>query len=53
MISERQNLINFIKQTMPMSDNIALLIAGNFEQISLVKNDFLLQEGTICRIPFS
>mgnify|MGYP002079787323 FL=1 len=48
MISERQSLITFIKQTMPMSDNIAQLIAGNFEPVSFLKNDFLLKEGTIC-----
>jgi hypothetical protein len=47
MISERQSLITFIKQTMPMSDNIAQLIAGNFEPVSFLKNDFLLKEGTI------
>ena len=48
MILERQNLINFIKQTMPMSDNIAREIVDNFEPISIGKNDFLLKEGTIC-----
>jgi len=45
---ERQNLFNFIKQTMPMSDNIARDIADNFEPISICKNDFLLKGGTIC-----
>jgi len=48
MILERQNLINFIKQTLPMSDNIAREIADNFETISICKNDFLLKEGKIC-----
>jgi len=48
MISERQNLINFIKQTMPMSDNTAQIIAGNFEPISFLKHDYLLKEGNIC-----
>jgi CRP-like cAMP-binding protein len=48
MILERQNLINFIKQTMPMSDNIACEIADNFESMTILKNDFLLKEGTIC-----
>jgi CRP-like cAMP-binding protein len=47
-MSERQNLINFIKQTMPMSDNTAQIIAGNFEPISFLKHDFLLKEGNIC-----
>jgi CRP-like cAMP-binding protein len=48
MITERQNLVNFIKQTMPMSDNIAQIIADNFEPISFVKHDFLLKEGNLC-----
>ena len=48
MISERQNLISFIKQTMPMSDNTAQIIAGNFEPISFLKHDYLLKEGNIC-----
>lgn len=48
MITERQNLINFIKLTMPMSDNIAREIADNFEPSSLYKNDFLLKEGKTC-----
>lgn len=47
-MSERQNLINFIKQTMPMSDNTAQIIAGNFEPISFLKHDYLLKEGNIC-----
>jgi CRP-like cAMP-binding protein len=48
MISEKQKLINLIKQTMPMSDNIAVDIANNFEHTSIGKNEFLLKEGKIC-----
>jgi CRP-like cAMP-binding protein len=48
MVIERQNLINFVKQTMPMSDIIARDIADNFELMSICKNDFLLKEGKIC-----
>jgi CRP-like cAMP-binding protein len=33
---------------MPMSDNIAREIADNFESMTILKNDFLLKEGTIC-----
>ncbi len=48
MISEKQKLINLIRQTMPMSDNIASEIAENFEPVSLNKNDLLLKEGSVC-----
>jgi CRP-like cAMP-binding protein len=48
MISERQNLINFIKQTIDMSDIIAHEIANHFEPVSIRKNDFILKEGAVC-----
>ncbi|MEI8047912.1 MAG: Crp/Fnr family transcriptional regulator [Bacteroidota bacterium] len=47
-MTERQNLISFIKLAMPMGDNKASEIAENFEPVSLNKNDFLLREGSVC-----
>jgi len=48
MNAERQNLINFIRQTIPMPEGEAQDIASHFERASLKKNDFLLREGAIC-----
>jgi CRP-like cAMP-binding protein len=47
MISERKHLIDFIKYSIDMSDNIARDIADNFEPVSLSKNDFLLKIGNV------
>lgn len=48
MDAERQNLVDFIKKTIPMSDSEAKDIANHFVRVSLKKNDFLLSEGAIC-----
>lgn len=48
METDKKFLINFIRQTIPIANNVAENIAGNFEQIHLKKNDFLLKHGQIC-----
>jgi len=47
MKSERNTLIRFIKDTYPVSDYAANLIAENFEHKSLPKNTQTLKEGKI------
>jgi CRP-like cAMP-binding protein len=48
METDRKFLINFIRQTIPISHNVAENIAGNFQRTTLKKNDFLLQQGRVC-----
>lgn len=47
MISDRKILTQFIKDTFPISNYAAKLIADNFEHISLSKNTLTLKEGKI------
>jgi CRP-like cAMP-binding protein len=47
MTSSRQTLIQFIKETFPVSDYAAKLIADNFEYTALNKNNLTLEEGKI------
>src|SRR5215213_4004748 len=48
MDPEKLFLINFIKQTYPVSDNILKEIIANFQFISINKNDYILKEGKVC-----
>jgi CRP-like cAMP-binding protein len=45
---EKEKLIQFIQQTMPMSLEKAVQITQYFQEKQFSKNDFLLKEGKIC-----
>jgi hypothetical protein len=45
---EKERLIQFIQQIMPMSLEKAEQITHYFQPKAFLKNDFLLKEGKIC-----
>lgn len=47
MDTEKKVLTDFILLTLPITNNTASSIAGNFEPITFNKNDFLLKQGQI------
>lgn len=47
MDTDRKFLIDFLKRTVTIADNIANNIATNFEPITYQKSDFLLKQGQV------
>jgi CRP-like cAMP-binding protein len=47
MTSNRDTLVQFIKDTFPISDYASKLIADNFEHTTLLKNTLTLKEGKV------
>ena len=47
METDRKFLIDFLKQTIPIADNVANDIAIDFKPITYTKNDFLLKQGQV------
>jgi CRP-like cAMP-binding protein len=44
-----QHLLTQIKNFSPLSENAVNALQGSFEKNTLAKNEFLLQEGKVCR----
>ena len=46
---DKTSLLQFIHDTVPVSQQKAVEIADRFQEKTIAKNEFLLQEGKVCK----